>query len=233
MYRSLILLLVSLSCFQSYSQPTNANYGALAPNVKVVDIDDIYSISSEICIVSKGDKTALMDINGNIITPWGKYSFINTKSNSGIQHFIGGLVKVRNNLAFRVGFVNNKGVEIIPVQFFEEELGNFDVKELCPMKKRTSRTTTFLNTKGTPTLTVGEDKYYFFRSDSYHEMYLKEKKEQKLFLLRNSLPLMEMVTTNMVIQIIRRRLLLKLILKRQTLFTKGWQVWEREMSLEL
>lgn len=96
---------------------SDKHYGNLAPNAIALDVDRFCSLSNGMCIVSKGDKRAMIDVNGNFIVPWGKYKFTANRSLEDCKEvfFYDGLVKVQDRTTSKIGYIDKTGKAIIPI----------------------------------------------------------------------------------------------------------------------
>ncbi len=103
---------------QKYEEKTypNLKAGDVAPDAIKLDVDQIGAIVNGTCIVRKGNSEALIDINGKVIVPWGKYDF-NDGSSKDFQFFTT-LLGVKDLNSGSQGFINTKGQVVVPMQYF-------------------------------------------------------------------------------------------------------------------
>lgn len=85
--------------------------GDMAPDVVKIDVDRIITMINGACIVEKGDVQALMDLQGHLITPWGKYKYLDSYSDVPYT----ALLRVHNPQNDLEGFINSKGQVVVPI----------------------------------------------------------------------------------------------------------------------
>lgn len=94
--------------------------GRIAPDAVKLEIDNFGDIVDGACIVQKGNLQALVNFDGQLIIPWGKYSFPEGFTAERIYHR--SLIPVKDTRSQLEGFVNSSGKVIIPLIYKSVEL---------------------------------------------------------------------------------------------------------------
>lgn len=135
MKRTFIMILFVLSYTLCVAQGENPkqSFGNLTSNTKVIDVDRFCTLSSGLCVVIKGDKEALIDVNGNFIVDWGKYKFTGNgdREHCNQLQFYNGLVKVKDLTTFKSGFIDKTGNAVIPLKYNNLRSVDFSVANMA------------------------------------------------------------------------------------------------------
>jgi len=107
---------VKLLAKEIYQQIPEKRYpglkpGEIAPDAAKIDVDRIVTILNGVCIVQKGAAYALVDLKGNFIVPWGRYTEMTVP-----QVPFTTLIHVKDEAGLQ-GFINVKGEVVIPVAY--------------------------------------------------------------------------------------------------------------------
>lgn len=79
-----------------------------SPDVIKMDIDHFTFIANGVVAIKKGTQEALIDLKGNFVLNWGKYIYYS-------YNFLwGDLIRIHDPVSRTNGFVNSKGVLVIP-----------------------------------------------------------------------------------------------------------------------
>lgn len=113
----------SVSAYYRYLYGLMDYAGRLVLPVEYHDIKPAFGNKRLFTLADKSGKHAVMTVDGTEIVPYGKYDYIGGFDNGLARVKIGGVTNGKNDSASKWGLINEKGEEVLPVEY--DNIWNF------------------------------------------------------------------------------------------------------------